>query len=230
MKDLKFLIPVFLMFACGGGEDTSENTNEDSNSESNEEVVDELVIDISLNKISEFPSECKISGNVVDAYSWSDQNGTNYFIRTINEIEFSEGEHDAYQFGTQYLWAYHYAEDAKGNFRLLKETTDFIKDCEFDIVLAHELDAIALTDLDEDEIGEISFIYRKACTSDVSPSTQKLIMLEDGNKYPLRGNTQVMDVGGDYEVGEEFDGAPDSFLEHAKKMWTEHLTEYDFDL
>ena len=121
-------------------------------------------------------------------------------------------------------------ENNKGEIRLLREITDFVKDCEFDLILGHELDAISLTDIDNDEIGEITFIYRMACTSDVSPSTQKLIMLEDGNKYALRGTTKVMGEGGDYEAGEEFNSAPEGFLKHADELWNEHIVEYDFDL
>jgi hypothetical protein len=112
----------------------------------------------------------------------------------------------------------------------LKETIDFVKDCEFDILVSHELDAISLTDIDENKIAEITFIYRTSCTSDVSPSTQKLIMLENGNKYPMRGTTRVMEMGGEFQVGEEFESAPEGFQAHAEKIWSEHLLEFDFEL
>ena len=95
--------------------------------------------------------------------------------------------------------------------------------------MGHELDALTLTDLDYDNIAEITFIYRTTCTSDVSSSTQKLIMLEEGEKFALRGSTQVMGDGGEYEIGAGFKSAPDEFLNHAKQLWSEHLTEYDFE-
>ena len=187
-----------------------------------------MEIDINLNKIAELPSDCSYEGNKIDAHSWEDKNGVNYFIRTIGEIIASEPE-DVY--ASQYLYAYHYTkENSKTDAVLLKETSDFIQDCEFDVVLSHEFDALTLTDIDEDQIGELSFIYRTACISDVSPSNQILIMFEDGDKYSLRGETKVMEVGGDFTVGDEFKSAPKGFLTHAEKLWSEHLVEYDFKL
>ncbi|MEO9531160.1 MAG: hypothetical protein ABJG68_12450 [Crocinitomicaceae bacterium] len=219
-----------LLMSCGG-QDSSENENGSEDTMSNPVVEESLPeIDITLNKLDEVPTECKFEANLVDAYRWVDENGTNYFIRTISEIEMAYPVEDGDVSDSQYLYAYHYVKNSKGEFSLLKETTDFVKDCEFDIKVSHELDAISLTDIDENNIAEISFIYRTTCTSDVSPSTQKLIMLENGKKYPLRGTTKVMEVGGEFEVGEEFNSAPEGFQAHAEKMWSEHLVEYDFEL
>jgi hypothetical protein len=187
-------------------------------------------IDISLNKVTEVPTECKYEATMLDAYTWEDENGTNYFIRTISEIDIAYPETDGEEKNSQYLYAYHYTKNAGGEFNLLKETIDFVKDCEFDILVSHELDAISLTDIDENKIAEITFIYRTSCTSDVSPSTQKLIMLENGNKYPMRGTTRVMEMGGEFQVGEEFESAPEGFQAHAEKIWSEHLLEFDFEL
>jgi len=60
------------------------------------------------------------------------------------------------------------------------------------------------------------------CTSDVSPLTLKLMMLEDREKYPIRGTT-VVDVGGgqryggEKRFGEEFAGAPVAFRDFASR-------------
>ncbi|MBD3637121.1 MAG: hypothetical protein HUJ25_07210 [Crocinitomicaceae bacterium] len=232
------LIPSFIMFsvlaACGGDSDV-ENTDDPvvNNTENDTASVEDkpYVVEIMLDKIENVPAKCEIKGKKVDVYTWKDKNGKNYFIRSMGDYTEIEPE-DEYsdRMASQYLYAYHYAEDSEGNFTLLKETTDFVEDCEFDIVMGHELDAITLTDIDKDDMAEVTFIYRLACTSDVSPSTQKLIMLENGDKYPLRGSTQVMGEGGEYKVGEEYDSAPEGFLEHAKKLWSENLKEYDFEL
>jgi hypothetical protein len=232
MKTLISLSVIALMFgSCAtdssGQEDHS--TEETVQLDTTTEVVEpEMEIDINLEKIEKVPKQCEHQGFLVDAYTWKDMNGTNYFLRTIGEAYEGEGE-KAFMM-SQFLYAYHFYEDAEGNFTESREVKDYVMDCEFDLNMSHELDAITLTDLDEDNYGEISFIYRLTCTSDVSPSTQKLMMLESGDKYALRGNTQVMGMGGDYEVGDEFNGAPEGFLEHAEKLWSEHLTEYDFEL
>lgn len=232
---MKTLIPFFLIAlifaACGSdsSDQNDHNTDETIDSDTTAEVIEPNVeIDINLEKIEKVPEKCEHQGFLVDAYTWKDMNGTNYFLRTISEAYQGEGEKQYMM--SQFLYAYHYYEDAEGNFVQSREIKDYVMDCEFDLNMSHELDAISLTDLDEDNYGEITFIYRLTCTSDVSPSSQKLMMLENGDKYALRGNTQVMGMGGEYEVGDEFNKAPEGFLKHAEKLWSEHLTEYDFEL
>lgn len=236
IKYLLYLPILVIISSCG---DNADNENAgDSDSQDTTVVIDDdqndtpVTIDISFTKLtkSDIPSSCKYEGNLVDANSWSDENGANYFIRTVGEFEKSEPEDEyADPLTSQHLYAYHYTEK-NGEFKLVKETTDFVEDCQFDVIVSHVLTGMKLTDIDEDNIGEISFVYRLACTSDVSSSTQKLIMLENGDKYPLRGTTEVMGEGGNYEIGEEFDNAPDGFLNHAKQLWDENRTEYDFEL
>lgn len=215
-----------LLLSCSDAADqkqTDETNDSTDISATNPET--EPIIDINLKNAPVFPGDCKVEGNIEDVQSWQDKNGTNYFIRTISEIEYSEGENG--DIGTRYLWAYHYVENEKGEVTLLKETTDFVKDCEFDLLMSHIMESLTVSDLDGDEIGEITFIYRTHCTSDVSSSTQKLMMLENGDKYPLRGYTRVLGWGGDYEAGEEFNAAPEGFLAHADKIWNQYLVEYE---
>jgi hypothetical protein len=231
MKYLFILLLPMVFISCGesnsGEEEEAPQVVADSTGAIEEETVS--TIDINLEKIDDVPSKCEFPGVQIDAYTWEDENGVNYFIRSIGEIEAGESQYSSDPGFTQYLWADHYVEK-NDEFTQLREITDFVKDCEFDLIVSHELDALTLTDLDNDNIAEVSFIYRLACTSDVSPSNQKLILLENGEKYALRGSTQVMGDGGEYEVGEEFDNASKEFLEHAKQLWSEHLTEYDFEL
>lgn len=224
------IFAALLLISCGGSD--GESTNETVQDSLNTEVIEsDIIIDINLSKQNSVPKECKIEGKMVDAYSWSDKNGLNYFIRSQGDLEAKYPTDDFEDVtSSQYIYAYHWVQSPTGEFKLLKETVDFVKNCEFDLIMGHELTAITLTDLDENGIAEISFIYRLTCTSDVSPSEQKLIMLEDGNKYPLRGYSEVMGEGGTYTAGEEFDTAPAAFLEHAKTLWSENVQEYDFDL
>jgi len=230
MKKFIYLFPALALLSCGS-ESTEENPEHLATDTlaSVQETEEEMIIDISLNKILEIPSACKVEGDLVDAYSWKDLNGTNYFIRTLGKVE-EGGDLEGLPTQSQYLYAYHYTENAKGEFQLVEDIVDFVKDCEFDIILGHELDAISLTDLDSNQVGEIAFIYRTSCTSDVSPSTQKLILLENGTKYALRGSTEVMGMGGEFEPDQAFDSAPDGFQAHAESMWKDHIVEFDFEL
>lgn len=224
---------VLFMTSCGNpDENHEENHDADSIGTENVDVhiEENLDYDIHLTSIekNKIPEECDYEGKVFDVNSWSDANGLNYFIRSISEFE-EENLEDGAVLVSQNLYAYHYIQ--KGNtFELKREVTDFVKDCEFDVIVSHVPTAIELKDINKDNIGEISFVYRLACTSDVSSSNQKLVMLENGEKYILRGYTEVYGEGGDFEIGEEFNNAPEGFLEQAKKMWEEHRTEYDFEL
>ena len=85
-------------------------------------------------------------------------------------------------------------------------------------------DALEVTDLDHDGIGELWFGYEVGCRSDVSPNTYKLLALEGGNKYILRGETLIDDgsgqkYGGTYEVDPSFTRGPPAFLAHARALW-----------
>ncbi|MCB9223587.1 MAG: hypothetical protein R2780_04525 [Crocinitomicaceae bacterium] len=223
------LLPAFLFISCSGS--TEDNTDaHEGNNDTISEIIPEAEIDIHLTLCDNIPHACKFEGSVVDAYTWKDLNGTNYIIRTIGEVMEGEAQYSDMEAHTQWLYAYHFIEDAKGNVTLSREIKDYVENCEFDLNMGHELDALTVTDLDEDQIGEITFIYRLNCTSDVSPSDQKLMMLENGDKYALRGITQVMGDGGTYEIDKAFDNAPAAFLDHAKKLWGDNLTEYDFEL
>ena len=74
----------------------------------------------------------------------------------------------------------------------------------------------AISDLDNDNIGEITFAYRIMCSSDMSPWTLKLLTLENGDKYILRGTTKIQSpdeiYGGDLTVDDSFKNGPKEFL------------------
>ena len=101
---------------------------------------------------------------------------------------------------------------------------DFVEKCEFDLTLEVVEGSIEVTDLDADGEAEVSFLYRQACRSDVSPLTAKLLMYEGATKYALRGETrervgETEYVGGDFKVDPSFEQAPKAFLEFAKAKW-----------
>lgn len=87
-------------------------------------------------------------------------------------------------------------------------------------------DSVRVTDEDGDGKVELSFAYDLNCTTDVSPSTRKLLVLEGGDKHILRGTARVQiseseKMGGDFKP-EGFKGQPklDAF---AKARWAELL-------
>lgn len=107
---------------------------------------------------------------------------------------------------------------------------DFVEKCEFDLTLEVVEGSIRLTDVDGDGEPEVSFLYKLACRSDVSPLTAKLLMYEGTAKYALRGETkervgEAEYAGGDYVVDPSFEQAPPQFVEFAKAQWKTLIVE-----
>jgi len=172
----------------------------------------------------ELPTGIDFEGNLVAARRWEDGQGTNYLLLTrtpdIREPGLSEWG------GTMYsarLYGYHYRQQ-DGGFELLRRITDFVMKCDADLTVAHIPASIAITDLDGDGLSEVTFLYEMNCTSDVSPLTLKLMMLEDGEKYAIRGTSIVgigggRQIGGEKRLGEEFASAPGALRDFASTHW-----------
>ena len=99
---------------------------------------------------------------------------------------------------------------------------DFVKQCEFDLELEFLDNSIEVTDLDDDGIAVVSFLYKLGCRSDVSPLEVKLLMYEGKTKYALRGESyervgETEYMGGTFKP--DFGDAPPAFLEFAKAKW-----------
>ena len=161
-----------------------------------------------LDKSSYDLSKLDYDGKIVKKRIWQDSNGENIALFTRSEEE---------------LFVYHYSINAN-HVKLLRRVYDFEKDCDdYDLFLAFIENSIKVSDLDNNNFGEITFAYKKACVSDVSPLELKLIMLENGNKFIIRGTTVIdtgnVKIGGDKNIDASFENAPDSFLLHANKIW-----------
>ena len=153
-------------------------------------------------------SKLKYDGKIINQKVWEDSNGENIVLFTKNKEE---------------LFVYHYSITGD-NAKLLRRVYDFEKDCEYDLFIDFIENSIGVTDLDKNNLGEITFAYQKACISDVSPKELKLLMLENGNKYIIRGTTSIDKPGiqttGSKKVDASFDKAPAGFLMHADKIWS----------
>ena len=71
--------------------------------------------------------------------------------------------------------------------QVLREVRDGVPDCSVDMIAEFVPESLTVTDYDEDGYGEASFAYRLNCSGDPSPDEQKLLVLEQGEKYILRG-------------------------------------------
>lgn len=87
------------------------------------------------------------------------------------------------------LMADQIAQRGTGRRRVLREVRDGMPACPVDLTAEFVHGSLGVRDDDGDGIGEVHFAYRLACRGDVSPAEQKLLVLEDGKKYILRGET-----------------------------------------
>ena len=84
----------------------------------------------------------------------------------------------------------------------LRMINDGVTGCEFDVVAKFIEGSVSVTDEDSDGINELTFAYDVTCTSDVSPATRKLLVLEGKDKHALRGTSRVDAGGGDVLGGD----------------------------
>jgi hypothetical protein len=124
-----------------------------------------------------------------------------------------------WNYKTKYWHGYHFANNNGTDYKLLREFTDFVKNCEFDLMHEFLADYFTVTDLDKNNFAEVTVIYTKTCTSDVSPQDIILLMFENGAKYAIRGLTNVdvpgLSIAGERKVDASFNKAAPVFKEYA---------------
>jgi hypothetical protein len=164
------------------------------------------------------PQALEVKGKLVAGARFHDVNGENFVILSMVE----KVKEDV---GTSiYLHATHHAS-AGGEVKTLREVKDRSEDCEFDNNTWFTENSLQITDLDKDGMGEVTFAYELLCTSDVSPAELKLLLLEGGDKYIIRGQTTITlpgeegTIGGEKQVDASFEKGPPEFLKHAEAQW-----------
>src|SRR5262245_44258105 len=176
------------------------------------DAIQELIFETALDK-----KEMKFKGDLVEGTAWRDANGDNVIV--LSRVGKKDG-------GRAYLYASHYLVTAAG-VKSLREVDDKVEDCEdADLTAEFRKGALEITDLDKDGIGEATFAYRLNCTTDYSPATLKLLLLENGDKYIIRGTTKLSEMGGnaggEKEIDKSFSGGPKEFLAHAEERWAKY--------
>ena len=178
-----------------------------------------------LRKLKAIPDAVDAKGPA--AWGWTDGNGNNVFVVTYADQENpSEDEGEAPSTRSRSMLITHDVVGAGGKAVRKRTVKDFVNGCPFDVHLHLEDDSLQTTDLDGDGFAEITFAYQLTCTSDMSPRTRKLLLLEDGEKYILRGHTGLGggwspegDVPSEYKVDPSVANGPKVFREHLIAAW-----------
>jgi len=106
---------------------------------------------------------------------------------------------------------------------LVRTIKDAVMDCDLDLTADYDEGALGVSDVDGDGVYELTFAYRLACRGDVSPATLKVVMLEQRDKYIIRGSDLVdvgegAPVGGERQLDVALEESP-RFRAHAEAVW-----------
>lgn len=192
---------------------SGNSTNQSSNKSSGG------VTDIKYN-IKDIPASISYTGNITASASWNDNNGFNILIITETKEKYENTNSDL-ELGSKELYGYQFIIESNSRDEVWK-IQDFVKDCPEGIELFYVKGSLSITDINNDGIGESTFLYVVDCLGDVSPMGLKLMMHEGKNKYAIRGQTIVGSQGGDMKADKSFDSAPNGFLEYAKTQWNKY--------
>ncbi|MFO1253172.1 MAG: hypothetical protein U1E77_19030 [Inhella sp.] len=170
----------------------------------------------------EIPSGVSVVGELVRALTWTDSDGKRLVVFDANAREDGAGRHKDIRVVGYKLEGSVYKEEWR--------VRDWVRNCPVDLVAYFERDSIEVTDLDRDGLSEISFVYRTACRGGMDFIDQRLVLIEAGKKYIIRGATELKGVSeitgrdiydGPMVVDKPFNGAPSSFLKYSIKKWNE---------
>ncbi len=228
-KTLLFIMVVTLFFAFSCKNNNSKKNNKDNdstevvnsdsdNANSNQNVSYDFK-ELGFSE-SEIPDDLYV-GEITEGKKWQDEAGINYLVisEKTTRREASDG---GSEFKSYEIHGYHYVEK-DDDFELIREIKDFKYDCDLILDCGLSENSLEVTDLDNDNYGEATFMYYLYCAMDLSPSTMKLMLLENGDKYPIRGESYANygpeGIGGDMNLGHEFNNAPSEFKNFAIKKW-----------
>lgn len=163
-------------------------------------------------------------GTLEFGISWTDFVRENHLVATITESKGKTVNGEATKSGLIRVEHWIKDGDLDGEWKMLEDYEERVNDCAFDLTLAVKRGEWSLSNLDDDGYAEATFAWSAGCRSDVSPITHKVLMIEDGKKYVLRGQTREWPsrtdpVGGEFKADAAFAKAPEGFLKHAERAW-----------
>jgi hypothetical protein len=133
-----------------------------------------------LEALKAAPSWLTTKGTFTGGIRWHDNNGENVVVVSTRSEDAS-----------RFLRIQHVVRVDGGAPRELRQLSDTVQGCGEDIVLRLVERSLALTDLDHDGLDEASFSYLVGCRRDMSPVAMKLVLLENGDKYIMRGEQEM---------------------------------------
>jgi len=150
--------------------------------------------------------EAGLPGQLRAIVGWRDRNGTNALVLTRESPKGRGAE----------LLATHFNREGDASWTKIRDFRELVSDCnDWRLTLEGRTGTWSVTDLDNDGIGEATFAWSAGCRTEWSPVSHKVLLVESGDKYVLRGNTGAMT----FDADPAFEKAPAAFRAHAEKVW-----------
>ncbi len=176
------------------------------------------------------PPSIKYAGKVVDAITYTDNEGEHIIITTqtgILDVKSKDPDDDGLRKSDLYAYAYLVKN---GITTLSWQLHDLSGECPVDPKASYIPKTFAITDLDKNGKAEVWLMYSVACRGDVSPADMKIIMHEGVKKFAVRGQDRVKVSattydGGKYAFDEAFKKGPEVFRKYAENLWKKNIDE-----
>ena len=121
------------------------------------------------------------------------------------------------------------------NNRLQSKIYDFNNDCHGNAGAFFITNSLKVTDINNNGIKEVTFLYDILCENDTFPPKMKLIMIEGKNKYKIRGQKksfiETWDIEGtNFNIDPLFELADNKLLNYAVQQWSQFVYSGDKNL
>lgn len=188
--------------------------------------------------LDDIPNYLDVRGIIVEALTWEDNLGQNILVLTNSgAYKFKDYYQDSKEYNIeakQDLRAYLFVKASnKEVFSMHWKLYDFAENFGVDMSVGFVKNAVTVTDLDNNQIAEVSIPYRLIVRGGLDPGTFKIIMYEGHVKYAMRGRTAICDTdveGNPFKDGGEFTfdknlSNKKIFLNFLIKHWEENKCE-----
>lgn len=225
MRILFVFFSALLFAGCNNNTKETDKTSGNNIATTTPTVVDKPVFTVLSFDKNDPAFKDSIKGSMIDGLHWKDADGENVVLFSSSPVQISK---DGVQSG--YLYVYCFLQTADG-WKRKWLVQDKIEDCSVDATCEFLPGSFTITDMDKNNIGELTFLYKLSCKGDVSPDDKKLIMYEGVNKYVIRGTTflqyENVKEGGDKRIDASFSKAARPLLDFANQQWDKFgLTKY----
>lgn len=203
--------------------------NKSDNKELKNTTLNESGFEILNFEKSELKKLKDLKGEFKHAIKWKDNKGENLFIFTL-ENSFIQWDMEEEGMGdyVNIFNAYHFLVDGK-KYLLQKNYLNITPECgspPFSLESDYIADSFEISDINNNEQAEISFMYYFNCSSEINPKSLKLVFIDQDKTYSVSGSEylkQYYPDSGKRFFGAEFKGATDEIINFVTKKWDKHF-------